>query len=190
MKFEDYITAMRKERGNEDNALFKQGDLTVEAQLDVSDRAKAAQLLSLSAVQLQVREHVSLAFPPETRTLGIPWSLYRELAKIEDMDHRMEVFNGTWSPDYPQPELGWTLTKIKNAVRAWRREHGDIKGPEPSDNKTITFKDEDGEPEFILSATRTATGVELVARTPDGIPVKADPHAGMVENRVDIWVLF
>lgn len=104
---EELIDAMRKLRDDEDNSLWKQGDLLRDNALTKAEMRKLAELLQRKTSTLEERKRVSTETPSEYRRTEYAWTIYKEFTRIEDPAVR-------WQLMFSRKD--WTYNSAKEAV--------------------------------------------------------------------------
>lgn len=123
MLSEALIDQLKELCRQENDTLWKQGDLLVEAALNDEDMGKLAQILQLKAATLRDRERVSREFPANTRDTRHSWSVYRTLMRVSDAQDRRTILDARQE---------WTMEAMEIQVREWvKRQIGTDPSPVP-----------------------------------------------------------
>lgn len=104
----------------EDETLWAQGDLLVEAHLGRHEMKKLADIVQRKPQTLELRRRVAIETPREKRNPNHSWSIYAIFVKIEDPATRWEML---FSRD------SWTVNEARKAVREFT-----FGPPQPANN--------------------------------------------------------
>lgn len=109
MLTEDIVSQLRAFSGNEDQALWGQGDVLHENQITKDEMRRLAVILGQSPAALFNRQFVAAENPIEKRSLKYSWKLYATFTKIADPELRYQTL-------FSRDE--WRLEDAKEFVKA------------------------------------------------------------------------
>jgi hypothetical protein len=105
---EALVNQMLELRGDEDNTLWRQGDILRDNALTLSETKQLADRLQLKASTLNARRRVSTETPNDKRNPNYAWSIYNIFVRIEDHDARWQLMFS---------RKGWTIKTANESVR-------------------------------------------------------------------------
>lgn len=129
MLTEELITQMKSLRNDEDNSLWKQGDLMRDHALSKAEMKKLAEILQLKVSTLNNRRMVSIETPEDKRKKEYAWSIYSKFAMIDEPVIR-------WQLMFSRPS--WTIDEATKVVQQQKRPTVQVK---PATSKYMIIDD-------------------------------------------------
>lgn len=134
-----------------ENSQWEFGDTLRRMRPTAAQRTKIAERYGLSPQTLWAWERTAGMI--RERVQGVPFGIYKELARIPDEETRQEVFG-------ERPSHEWTILSMKSAVDDWLRQNGSARGlpMKAKSGSRARF----GDTNVKCSMTLKTSGIEVV----------------------------